>query len=372
MLSPLDDYPVHQVAMPIAVPGTGDRNAYGRYWFGAFARDAGFTIEAAFGRYPNLGVVDCSLSIAKGDHQYAFHASGHAPTDPMVTAMGPFRLEVVEPMRELRIIVDDNETDLTGELTWKARAGALAEDHTFMDAGPVRIIDMLRFTQFGSWAGEVRVRDEVTRFDHGDVVGVRDRSWGTRPVGERPAGRPMHAPGNCWLWAPIHFDTECRLFGYFQRPGGKFWRADGFRVPILDPVPDTVDESTPGVFRLDPVEQRLEFRSGSRWVERAEFDVEPEEGERYTLELVPQRRFQMKGLGYGNPDWGHGVYRGELSVGGEEWDLTAVDPTDPTMQHVHHTVRARMGDEEGIGLLEQIIFGPHPQFGFTDILDVAP
>ena len=45
----------------------------------------------------------------------------------MVTQMGPFRLEIVEPMKELRIIVEENETDLTAELTWKARAGALAE-----------------------------------------------------------------------------------------------------------------------------------------------------------------------------------------------------------------------------------------------------
>lgn len=377
MLSPLDDYPIHQAPKPIAVPASSDRNHYGRYWFGAFHRDAEFSVEAAFGRYTNLGVADCSLSIVKGDHQYAFHASGHAPDDPMVTTIGPFRLEIVEPMKELRLTVEENETDLTADLTWKARAGALAEDHTFMDAGPVRIIDMIRFTQFGTWSGSVTVRDETTTFTHEEMVGVRDRSWGIRPVGERPAGRPMSPPGNCWLWAPIHFEDECRLFGYFQHPGGAFWRADGFRVPLLDPVPPSIDETTPGVHRLHPVDQRLSFRSGSRWVERAEFDLTQDDGEPYTITLEPQLRFQMKALGYTNPEWGHGHYHGELRVGGEEWNLSALDPADPTVQHVHHTVKATMpdgngGTKEGVGLLEQIIFGPHTQFGFDDLLDVAP
>jgi hypothetical protein len=31
-----------------------------------------------------------------------------------------------------------------------------------------------------------------------------------------------------------------------------------------------------------------------------------------------------------------------------------------------------MGDKVGIGIFEQIIFGPHTQFGFNDILDGAP
>ena len=41
-------------------------------------------------------------------------------------------------------------------------------------------------------------------------VGVRDRSWGVRPVGERVGGRPSTMRPNAWLWAPLHFADECR------------------------------------------------------------------------------------------------------------------------------------------------------------------
>jgi hypothetical protein len=35
-LSPLDDYPVHQIPDVMRHPGTSDRNFYDRYYFNAF------------------------------------------------------------------------------------------------------------------------------------------------------------------------------------------------------------------------------------------------------------------------------------------------------------------------------------------------
>jgi hypothetical protein len=31
-----------------------------------------------------------------------------------------------------------------------------------------------------------------------------------------------------------------------------------------------------------------------------------------------------------------------------------------------------MGDLEGVGIFEQILYGPHTQYGFHDLLDGAP
>ncbi len=53
----------------------------------------------------------------------------------------------------------------------------------------------------------------------------------------------------------------------------------------------------------------------------------------------------------------------------EQWRLEDVDETDLFNQHVQHLVRARMGDREGIGVLEQIILGPHDPSGFRGLID---
>ncbi|NUU22928.1 MAG: hypothetical protein HOV68_15665 [Streptomycetaceae bacterium] len=370
MLTGFDDYPVHQTPVPVAMPATSDRNAYGRYWFGAAHRGGRFMVEAAFGRYPNLGVADAHLSISVGDVQHAFHVSGIAPADPVVTEVGPFRLRVVEPMRRLVIEIADNDTGISADLEWRARVGALEEDHTVMHDGVGRVmVDMARFLQFGTWAGRVTVDGETTELAHEDVVGVRDRSWGVRPVGTQPAGRPARQLPNAWLWAPVHFADECRTLGYFQKPGGEIWRGDGFVIPVLDPVPQITghDQAT----RTEPLGDRLTFAPGTRRITRAEFDVRLPDGSTQTLELEPLRHIMMKGLGYTSADWGHGVWKGDTVTGRESWKLDEADPRDPTAQHLHHVVKARIGGREGVGVLEQIIFGPHTQYGFHDVLDGA-
>ena len=376
MLSPLDDFPVHQVPKPITTPASTDRHAYGRYWFGALDRLGRHHVEMAFGRYPNLGVTDAHLSISVGDEQHSFHASREAPIDPTDLTVGPFRLDIVRPMLELRVTVDDNDTGITADLTWRARTGALEEDHTVMTDGPRVIVDMLRFIQFGSWEGTVTAGGVTTTLLRDETIGVRDRSWGIRPVGEPAPGRPASmGGGNAWFWAPCHFDDDCRVIGYFQKPGGQIWRPDGHSVPVLDPVPPTIDASHPGVVRLDPLGQRFDFAPGSRFIRHAEFDVRAADGSEYVLELDSLRRFDMVGIGYTSPEWGHGRWHGELATGSDHWRFADLDPLDPFHQHVHHIVRARIHDDagtrEGVGLFEQILYGPHSQYGFSELLDGA-
>jgi hypothetical protein len=370
-LSSFDEYPIHQVPKPIAQSGTTDRNAYGRYWMGATHREGAFQVEVAFGRYSNLGVQDTSVSIARDGKQYAFHGSCRAPSDPMDTSVGPMRLEIVEPFRQLRVVVEPNETGITCDLRWRARVGALLEDHTVMVDGPHTILDMARYLQFGTWEGNVTVDGEVTELRHDEVVGIRDRSWGVRPVGSPTPGRPSASTPNAWLWSPIHFEDECVVAGWFQRPGGVFWRPDGHRIGIIDPVPQSVSLEDPSVSRFDPVGQRLTFKPGTRWVTSASIDLVGDDGVGMELELEPIGRFDMRALGYMNPDWGHGMWHGELEIGREDWTFDEIHPQDPTHQHVHHIVRAKLGDKVGVGIFEQIIFGPHTQFGFNDILDGA-
>lgn len=372
VLGPLDDYPVHQVPRPIAVPATSDRNAYGRYWFGAGHREGAFHVEGAFGRYPNLGVVDGHVSIVKDGRQSSFHVSGRAPNDPMDTSVGPMRLEIVEPLKRLRIVVEPNETGITADLTWHARTGALLEDHTVMEDGSHVIVDMDRFLQFGAWEGTVEVDGETTELRRDEVFGIRDRSWGVRPVGNQPAGRPSQRVPMAWLWAPIHFDDECRVVGWFELPGGAHWRPDGHVLPVTEPVPPSVAMGDPGVARIEPQQIHLDFAPGTRWATAASIDVAGEDGASYTMELEPLLRFDMVGVGYSSPAWGHGVWHGEVEVGREDWDMAAVSAQDPTHQHVHHLVRAQIGDKVGVGIFEQIIFGPHTQWGFKDVLDGAP
>ena len=67
-LSPLDDYPVHQVAQVIRHPATSDRNFYDRYYFNCHPCSDRMMLIIGLGQYPNLGVTD-AFALARQDRR---------------------------------------------------------------------------------------------------------------------------------------------------------------------------------------------------------------------------------------------------------------------------------------------------------------
>jgi hypothetical protein len=79
----------------------------------------------------------------------------------------------------------------------------------------------------------------------------------------------------------------------------------------------------------------------------------------------------MKGIGYTHPEWGHGRWKGELTVAGESWKTAELNELALENIHVQQVMRARSEGREGIGVLEQICLGAHAPSGFKEFLDGA-
>ena len=62
MLTPFDDYPIHQTPAPIAQPLSADPNHYDRYWFNGYEQDGEFFLGGAMGHYPNRQVIDAQCA----------------------------------------------------------------------------------------------------------------------------------------------------------------------------------------------------------------------------------------------------------------------------------------------------------------------
>src|SRR5580693_6474153 len=107
-LSPLDDYPVHQIAQPIRYLATSDRNFYDRYYFNCHAGTDELMLIIGLGQYPNLGVTDAFAVARNDDAHRVVRASRELGTDRMDTSVGPFRIEVLEGLRRLRVILEPN------------------------------------------------------------------------------------------------------------------------------------------------------------------------------------------------------------------------------------------------------------------------
>jgi hypothetical protein len=374
MLSAFDDYPIHQTPEPIAQPATNDRNAYDRYWFNGIDRGGEFYFGVAFGRYPHLGVVDAALSLVTTDGtQHAFHISGRAPADPSDTRLGPFRLEVVEPMLVTHITLDDNETGVTADLTFTAKTACVEEGRQIWQPGSRRTLDNTRFAQYGNWSGHITFEGQTLEVNADSTTGVKDRSWGIRPVGEAdPAGAPVTDFAGFWfLWNPMHWDDHCSHIGLFLEPDARPWHTDAAIVPAYGAVDAVPGVSDPGTKHFHHVTQDIDWLPGTRWARFAELTMSAHDGTTKEIELEPVLRFHMKGIGYRHPEWNHGCWKGELAMASELWKTADLDPLAVENLHVQQVVMGKSGTQNGVGALEQLVIGANVAGNFTDLLDGA-
>jgi hypothetical protein len=370
MLDRFDDYPLHQTPEPVRHTVSGDRNHYDRYFFNGYTSDGSAFFAIALGLYPNRRVMDASVSVVRAGRQYALHASRLAPQDRGELRVGPISIEVVDPMRTLRIRVQPNEHSLEADLTFRARTSAV-EEPRFANRAEARVVmDSTRFAQFGCWEGWISVADDRIEAEPAGMRGCRDRSWGVRPVGEREAGAPGGMPQFFWLWGPLNFDDICTHFGVNEFGDGRAWHASGCTLPIIGADDSPNDET--GVVRMARVLHELKWQPGTRRAAGARLTLSPHQGDDLTIELEPMLTFQMLGLGYLHAEWGHGLWKGEEALGFESWELADLDPLNPQYIHVQQLCKARMGKREGVGVLEQLVLGPHEPYGFKELLDGAP
>ncbi|MEM9749248.1 MAG: hypothetical protein AAF945_21365 [Actinomycetota bacterium] len=379
MLTSFDDYPIHQTPHPVARTGSTDLNHYDRYFFNGITRDSRLFFAAAMGLYPNRHVADAAFSVVVDGgtvdaRQINVHASRRAPADRReANQVGPIQVEVIVPLAVLRLTVESPEHGLRADLTFRRRTAPIEEPHFFHQVGNRTIMDSTRMTQFGTWSGWVEVDGETTEVTDADTFASRDRSWGVRTVGERaPVGAPVADPQFFWLWAPLHFEGFAAHFDVNEYADGHRWHDSGFVARAASPETPP-DETLEPAEAMKAVDHRTTWRPGSRHAERSEIDLVPWRGEPSSVVLEPLFDFQMMGIGYTHPEWSHGVWKGELEVGGDRFDLPVPDPTAPHHVHVQTIVRATtsggLGVHEGIGILEQLIVGRHAPSGLEGLFD---
>lgn len=377
MITSFDDYCIHQSALPIAEPSQSDRNFYDRYWFNGIDAQAGdWIFEVGFGLYPNRRVMDGHFSVSRGNRQVAFHASRRAPKDRKDTHIGPLSVEVVTPMRQIRVRLEPNEHNIECDLLFTAASVPHEEPANVMHDDGHLIMHNSRFTQMGYWEGYFSVdgeRQEVKR-----AVGTRDKSWGVRPVGEPQGGAPglmNNEPGVYWVWNPVNYGSFCTQMGTFEDRDGKTTQVSADLLPLYDNPDDIPELEDAGLVEMKTVEHEMHWAKGTRRADGARMHFEDTDGNSYDYSLESGQRFYMLGVGYNHSEWGHAVWKGELETGREEWNLDEVNPLDFQFLHTHQVVKSTLeckGEtHHGVGTLESIVIGRHGRSGFKDFFDGA-
>jgi hypothetical protein len=362
MITPADEYLIHQTPHTFDQVGTSDRNFYDRYFFNGYRRDGGVYFAVAFGTYPNLGIMDAAFSIVVNGKQRFVRASRVLGADRMDTRVGPISVQVIEPLKRIRVRVGKNKWGVTADLVLEARSLPSEEPHFLRrDHTNAVAMDYTRMTQHCSWTGKITVDGTTYDLAQDTWWGSRDHSWGVRNVG---GGDPRGVPSPSarqffWNWAPLNFEDLCTLYTVSEMADGTRWHQSGV---ILTPYPAASAQEA-------EVDHDLTFTKGTRHLATATIHLRPAKGEKLSIEFKPLYHFLMKGIGYGHPQWGHGMWVGPDEVDGGEYDLATEDPM--ANLHVQTVSLVTAGRRKGIGVFEHIVIGPHKRYGFREALDPA-
>lgn len=354
-LSPLDDYPIHQAPQVMRHVATSDRNFYDRYYFNCH-NTADLMLIVGVGQYPNLGVTDAFACVRHRDIHRVVRASRELGADRMNTEIGPFRVEVVEGLKRLRVVLEPNEHGLSFDLSWTGTIPATLEPRHFVRWQERVMFDSVRLAQTGRWSGHIQIGEETIEVAPDVWQGTRDRSWGIRPVGEpEPPGIQAKNPGTFyWLYTPMQFEDHAILCIVQEDDKGRRVLEEATRV-----WSDGREEEYLGRPDYHPV-----YSPGTRDVVAATITFSPPGGKPFDVHCTPVLPVHlMVGTGYGlEPDWKHGMYQGQEPV---VQGVTYTLPEDAARMWglVDAVGRFEYDGNVGYGLYEYWALGPHPSFG---------
>ena len=362
-LTKADDYPIHQISKPVSEVGS-ERNFYDRYFFNGYSKTDDIYFGAVLCVYPNLNIMDGAFTLAYKGKQYNSRASRVLNLERLETEVGPLKVEVIEPLRKLKVSLNDVENNFEVDLTITGRFEPMREPQMQLFNGPRMIMDTCRLTQQGKWSGKIKINDEQIDVTEDTFVGTRDRSWGVRPVGAYDSQPvvPFNMPQFYWLWAPFHFEDLSAHIYFIDK-------ADGNPDTVLAIMQGPEFE---GEIELRNVQKKVSYVPKSRRVDSMIITANDKDGNNIEISIDCGMKAFMCGLGYMHPDWGHGHDKGDNATHFDEYDLNE-DPGDPPYLHVQALSNAilKIGDKayEGRGVLEQLILGAHEPSGFVDLFD---
>jgi len=369
-LSPLDDFPFHQTSESLAHVATSDRNFYDRYYFNLHHCADDLFLALGVGQYPNLGVTDAFAAVVYQGVHRVVRASRELGADRGDTSVGPFRIEVLEPLNRLRAVLEPGEYELSFDLTWTGAIPATREPRQFVRRNGRVWMDSVRLAQTGFWEGTLRIGEDELAVTPSAWWGSRDRSWGIRPVGEaEPAGIQGNGgvpPTFHWIYAPMQFD-DFSILVIAQED------EDGRRV--LEEAVKVFGDGRPAE-ALGRPELELRYTSGTRDVRSAEVHFTGRAERIRVTQLIPLH--MAVGSGYGlDADWRHGMYQGPDLVVQQVVMSAAQAAAKSGMFGITERLSrfdydGPEGRRTGFGLFETLFIGAHKPSGFADWTAVAP
>jgi hypothetical protein len=375
-LVPADEAFHHQITDTFGTVAQSDRSWTEKVCAMAALRDGSIGLGFGMGKYTNRGVLDAYAGVSRGTEQWTVRSSRRLAPEVERTATGPISYEVLEPLRVVRFRLEPNDVvPISFEWTFTGAVPCALEDreHHRSRDGLRLDADIVRYHQIGTATGWVEVDGDRYELDDATSVSTRDHSWGVRyqvgaPVADvEDAPRPSSVSTTV-IWSPLLLErpdgSRYGIHLYYQRHGIGGWQ----RVELQGGIEHPDGRREP----FAAVVLRPEVDDANRRLRSVEIEATMADGTARPLRIAAlgDTGFHLgTGLYFGFDGHWHGEYRGELHIEGEH----LADCSDPETARRVHQIRDNLvriedpvGGGVGVGNLQSIFAGPHPEIGLTE------
>ena len=223
-----DELFVHQIPEPLPNVVTQHEHWRESYFFVMHPRTTpGDVVVLTMAHYPARQEMDAlQLGRIGGKQIVARHMRPYGD-DPHTTAVGPVTVEIVEPLKTVRLIVSGADAPVEMDITFEARTQAYGLRRGTMKAGQEIIWDQSHMLQSGVYSGSFT--HEGTTYPVDGWWGQRDHSWGVRD----------HARCPMWMWLAIQLPDGMFGVWHWEYPNGARVYTDGCFAPADggEPIP---------------------------------------------------------------------------------------------------------------------------------------
>ncbi|MBI4287413.1 MAG: hypothetical protein HY671_03155 [Chloroflexi bacterium] len=347
MLTKMDEYPIHQTYTTFDHVADGDPRWFDRFWFMVHDTEGKLCIGHGTGVYPNLSVMDGWAIVSVNNKQRNIRVSRELLHDREKLTIGPLHAEIVDPLQKWRLTLGSNDLGFSYDIEFESLAPpyelnppAFRRYHNAVET------NACHYNQSGRCQGKVTVDGKTFTLDKTRFFGYRDRSWGVRPQvgGPQCGGRIFQekwpSPRGNFMVANVGGFHLCYM-------GGE--RQDGVRS-FTGGIVYNYDQNKPPV-RITDVQRDFKL-SGDRF-QTCDMTVSLSRGLPLKMSLRRLNTVFLRGGAYaGLNGYYHGMYRGDLHVEGEVWDLKDDATLDAISGVNDHVVECRLGDKVGYGVGE--------------------
>ncbi len=325
------------------------------------------SVQAAFGmgKYANRNVLDAYAGVSRGVEQWTVRASRALAPDVDRLSVGPITYEVLEPLGVVRFALAANDVvPISFEWIFRGAVPCVLEDESSFETG------LKRYHQIGTAEGWIAIDGVQHDLTDANSVSTRDHSWGNRHMVGKPEKEAPHRANvsSTVIWSPILMErSDGARYGihtFYQRHAiGEFDRSqliggiehpDGRRERFATLVP---------TYEVDDATRRMSS---------AVLDATMDDGSArpLTVTALGDTGFHLgTGLYFGFDGHWHGEDRGPLNVEGEY----IADCSSPETARRVHQIRDNLvrvedpvGGGVGVGNMQTIFSGPHPDAGLTE------